>query len=139
MIKHTLLNAPLQHTIATMGHTDCLTVCDAGLPIPNDANRIDLALSAGIPDFMQTVNVIGTSLFVERVVLAEEIKTHNPTLHQEIITWLELLGVQQGNTIVLDYCTHEVFKAQSHQSKAFVRTGECRPYANILLFSGVVF
>lgn len=139
MIKYQLLNAPLHQTLATMGHTDCMTVCDAGLPIPTEANRIDLALTAGVPDFMQTLRVIGTSLFVERAVLAEEIKSQNPTLHEEILTWLEHLGGEQGNCIALDYCSHEAFKAQSHVSKAFVRTGECRPYANILLFSGVVF
>lgn len=139
MIKHKLLNAPLHQVLATMGHTDCMAVCDAGLPIPPEANRIDLALTAGVPDFMQTVRAIGTSLFVERAVLAEEIKTYNPTLHEEILTWLERLGGEQGRHIALDYCTHETFKTQSHASKAFVRTGECRPYANILLFSGVVF
>lgn len=139
MIKHKLLNAPLNHVIATMGHTDSLTICDAGLPIPNDANRIDLALCAGVPDFMQTAATVGSSLFVERAVLAEEIKTHNPTLHDEILAWLSQLQTKQNNTISIEYCSHEAFKKQTHTSKAFVRTGECRPYANILLFSGVVF
>lgn len=139
MIKYALLNAPLNQVLVTMGHTDCLTVCDAGLPIPTTANRIDLALTAGVPDFMQTLKAIGTSLCIEHAVLAEEIKTQSPTLHREILTWLDQLGKQQDKTITLDYCSHETFKTQSHTSKAFVRTGECRPYANILLFSGVVF
>lgn len=139
MLKNALLNAPIQHAIATMGHTDSLTICDAGLPIPEAANRIDLALTANVPSFMQTIEVIGTALFVERAVLAEEIKTHNPTLHDEICVWLQRLGIEQGNTIRVEYCSHEDFKVQSQTSKAFIRTGECRPYANILLFSGVVF
>ena len=29
-----LLNAPLSSLVAQMGHTDGITVCDAGLPIP---------------------------------------------------------------------------------------------------------
>lgn len=139
MIKHSLLNAPLNQVLATMGHTDCLTICDAGLPIPATSNRIDLALTNGIPSFMQTAEVIASSLFVERALLAEEIKHHNPTLHQAICAWLKRLSQEQGNHIMLDYCPHEAFKVQSQASKAYVRTGECQPYANILLFSGVVF
>ena len=35
--------------------------------------------------------------------------------------------------------THEEFKVLTKDSKAVVRTGECSPYANIILKSGVVF
>ncbi|POY46153.1 RbsD/FucU domain-containing protein, partial [Avibacterium paragallinarum] len=34
---------------------------------------------------------------------------------------------------------HEEFKALSQESKAIVRSGECTPYANIILVSGVPF
>lgn len=34
MKKTGILNAQLSHLIATLGHTDFLTICDAGLPIP---------------------------------------------------------------------------------------------------------
>ena len=34
---------------------------------------------------------------------------------------------------------HEEFKNMTKESKAVVRTGECTPYANIILKSGVVF
>ncbi|MCP4350185.1 MAG: hypothetical protein GY795_32310 [Desulfobacterales bacterium] len=36
-------------TISLLGHTDMLCIADAGLPIPGNANRIDLALIQGIP------------------------------------------------------------------------------------------
>ena len=35
--------------------------------------------------------------------------------------------------------SHEEFKKLTKDSKAVVRTGECSPYANIILKSGVVF
>ena len=35
--------------------------------------------------------------------------------------------------------SHEEFKKLTKESKAVVRTGECSPYANIILKSGVVF
>ena len=59
MKKSTLLNASLSHSIATLGHTDSLTICDAGLPIPDFVKRIDFALSEGIPSFLDTLYAIG--------------------------------------------------------------------------------
>ncbi|WP_043886497.1 RbsD/FucU domain-containing protein, partial [Vibrio sp. 16] len=44
MKKSTLINAELSYLVATLGHTDEITICDAGLPIPDDVQRIDLAL-----------------------------------------------------------------------------------------------
>lgn len=134
MKKSTLLNAPLSSVIATMGHTDSLTIADAGLPIPEKPTRIDLAISKDYPKFLPVLETTLEELCVERVILAEEIKTHNVEMHQDIIDLLTKYGISQ-----IDYCTHETFKSQTVQSKAVVRTGECSPYANILLFSGVTF
>lgn len=47
MKKNTLINAELSYLVATMGHTDEITVCDAGLPIPDPDQRLDLAWSPG--------------------------------------------------------------------------------------------
>ena len=44
MKKSALLNSELSYVIAKMGHTDTLTVGDCGLPIPQETQRIDLAL-----------------------------------------------------------------------------------------------
>ncbi len=134
MKKSTLLNAPLSSVIATMGHTDSLTIADAGLPIPEQPTRIDLAISKDYPKFLPVLKATLEELCVERVVLAEEIKTHNKEMHSAIIDLLREYGISQ-----IDYCSHETFKSQTVQSKAVVRTGECSPYANILLFSGVTF
>ncbi len=78
MKKTALLNAPLSQVIATLGHTDSLTICDAGLPIPKQVERVDLALSAGVPSFLQTFHAVVTEMFVERAIIAEEIKEKNP-------------------------------------------------------------
>jgi D-ribose pyranase len=34
---------------------------------------------------------------------------------------------------------HDEFKQLSRESEVIVRTGECTPYANVILKSGVVF
>ena len=48
MEKTMLLNAQLSRCIASVGHTESLTIYDAGLPIPLSVERIDLALTAGV-------------------------------------------------------------------------------------------
>ncbi|MGT3004749.1 D-ribose pyranase [Pasteurella multocida] len=139
MKKTALLNAPLSQVIATLGHTDSLTICDAGLPIPKQVERVDLALSAGMPSFLQTFHAVVTEMFVERAIIAEEIKEKNPKILTALLNSLAQLEQQQGNQIEVQYVSHDMFKTYTHASKAIVRSGECSPYANIILYSGVPF
>ncbi|HDR0626426.1 D-ribose pyranase [Pasteurella multocida] len=139
MKKNALLNAPLSQVIATLGHTDSLTICDAGLPIPKQVERVDLALSAGVPSFLQTFHAVVTEMFVERAIIAEEIKEKNPKILTALLNSLAQLEQQQGNQIEVQYVSHDTFKTYTHASKAIVRSGECSPYANIILYSGVPF
>ncbi|UWZ93772.1 D-ribose pyranase [[Pasteurella] aerogenes] len=139
MKKTALLNAQLSHCIATLGHTDSITVCDAGLPIPDSVARIDLALTQNVPTFLQTLNVVLEEMYVEKVVIAEEIKEKNPSIYTALLTRLDTLAQQQGNNIHIEYVAHEQFKQLTHANRAVVRSGECSPYANIILYSGVPF
>ncbi|MCC3702976.1 D-ribose pyranase [Rouxiella badensis] len=139
MKKAKLLNAEVSQVIASLGHTDSLTIADAGLPIPATSRRIDLALTQGVPSFLQVFSVVTDEMQVERAVLAEEIKRQNPALHETLIGQLKQLEQQQGNTITLEYVSHQAFKQQTQTTRAVIRSGECSPYANIILFAGVTF
>ena len=101
--------------------------------------RIDLALTAGVPSFLQTLNVVTNEMYVERVVIAEEIKEKNPEILTALLTQLQQLESHQGNQIQVEFVSHETFKKFTLESKAIVRTGECSPYANVILYSGVPF
>ncbi|MBB6054328.1 D-ribose pyranase [Tolumonas osonensis] len=139
MKKHVLLNAPLSHVIATMGHTDQLVICDAGLPIPGAPERIDLAVSRGVPKFMDVVLAVTAEMQIERVILTHEFAETSPALHIELVAHLEHVAQEQGRSISFDYVGHDEFKEMTHLSRAVVRTGECTPYANVIFVSGVVF
>jgi len=131
MKKSKLINSEISYTISKMGHTDTLTIGDCGLPIPKDVNRIDLALTHNVPTFIQTLDVVLEELCVEEVVIAEEIEDKNMAVYQEIL--------KRFKDIKITKVSHEDFKKLTKESKALVRTGECSPYANIILKSGVVF
>ncbi len=139
MKKSPLLNAEISHVIARLGHTDQLVIGDAGLPVPAACQRIDLALTQGVPTFLQVLEVVTHEMQVERAILAEEILTKNPQLHEALLAQLTQLEQHQGNTIALDYVSHKAFKAQSEKSRAVIRSGECSPYANVILCAGVTF
>lgn len=139
MKKTMLLNAQLSRCIASLGHTESLTICDAGLPIPLSVERIDLALTAGVPSFLQTLDTVIIEMYVERVVIAEEIKEKNPEIFTALLSKLSQIETNQGNKLQIEFVSHETFKKYTHQSKAVVRSGECSPYANIILYSGVPF
>ncbi|AWK89925.1 D-ribose pyranase [Azospirillum thermophilum] len=134
-----LLNAPLSHAIASLGHTQSLAIADAGLPVPAGPARIDLAVTAGLPSFLQILDAVAGEMMVERAVIAAEMATVNPALRAELAERLDRMAAAQGRPILLEEVPHETFKRLTAASVAVVRTGECSPYANILLHSGVTF
>lgn len=132
MKKTKLLNSGISSVISRMGHTDMLTIGDCGLPIPQGVERIDLALKLGVPGFLETLDTVLDELCVERIILAEEIQTASPEMHQKILE-------RFSDRVQVEYVPHSEFKRRSAQSRAIVRTGECTSYANVILCSGVTF
>jgi D-ribose pyranase len=131
MKKTPLLHPELSRVIARMGHTDKLVVADAGLPIPLEVQRIDLALTPGIPSFLDTLRVIAGELAVEEFMIAEELQEGNPALVADI----QALFPDAKMFVV----RHAQLKVITGSARAVVRTGETTPYANVILFSGVTF
>jgi D-ribose pyranase len=131
MKKTGILNQDISAVVAGMGHTDSITVADAGLPIPDGVRRIDLALREGLPGFLETVETLAGELQVEKVVVAQETAAVSPHVEEGL---KQLFPDAEWATV-----PHEEFKALTCQSKAVVRTGEFTPYANVILVSGVVF
>ncbi|QKS72548.1 D-ribose pyranase [Paenalkalicoccus suaedae] len=132
MKKQGILNRDIAGVLAKMGHTDQLVIADCGLPIPPNVLCIDLSLKQGIPSFLDVLNEITNDMVVEKIILAEEIKTKNVYVHDD-------LRIKLGTDIKVDYVTHEDFKLQLKHVKAIIRTGETTPYANVILQSGVIF
>ena len=128
-----ILNSDISRVLSYMGHTDCLCIGDCGLPIPDEVERIDLALAFGEPTFMRTLEIVVGDMKVEKIILAEEIKTQNPTVLQQV----EELFAQQN--VEVEFVSHVELKEKAKDCKAVIRTGEITPYANIILQSGCIF
>jgi D-ribose pyranase len=129
--KSTLLNSDLSYIIATLGHTDMLVIADAGLPIPSSTERVDLALVRGVPGAIETLSAVLSEMQVERVILAKEAQEINPDFEKSVRDLLP--------DVPVDFVSHDELKRLSANSRAVVRTGECKSYANVILVSGVAF
>ncbi|ASQ50881.1 D-ribose pyranase [Staphylococcus pseudintermedius] len=134
MKKAALLNSHVSQVIATMGHFDLLTVNDAGMPIPNDDRRIDLAVTKALPLFIDVLATLLEELKIQKIYLAEEIKTHNPTQLKQIKTLID-------QDVEIAFIPHSEMKSYlSHPlNKGNIRTGEITPFSNIILESDVTF
>jgi LacI family transcriptional regulator len=131
MKKTGVLHHELSQVIASLGHTDMLVIGDAGLPIPPGVPRIDLAVRPGLPTLLDVVQAIATELEAERLIIADELQERGGPLVTEIQACFP--------HATLEHVPHERLKALSAQARAVVRTGECTPYANVIVCSGVTF
>ena len=132
MKKTRLLHADLSRLVATLGHGDMVLVTDAGMPAPHDepVEVIDLALTPGIPSLAATIDVLLSEMQIESHMVASESLERNDA-------WLASLPAEQiGARKVV---THDELKMLSRRARAVIRTGECTPYANLMLVSGVTF
>lgn len=131
MKKTKVVNSDISRVIAQMGHFDKLSIGDAGMPVPAGTEKIDLAVDNGIPSFTQVLLNVLEELEVQRIYLAEEIKTENPKMLESI---QEIMP-----NVPVTFIPHSEMKQDLNNCRAFIRTGEMTPYSNIILESGVVF
>ncbi|WP_432719466.1 D-ribose pyranase [Jeongeupia wiesaeckerbachi] len=132
MKKHGILNSDIARILASLGHTDCIVIGDCGLPIPDHVERIDLALRIGTPSFFDVLDEVLKDMQVERAVFATEVLDRN----EAVMTRATAMA---GSGVHIDYVGHDELKRLTHSARAVIRTGEATPYANVVLYAGVIF
>lgn len=131
MNKQGVLNPYIRSVIAEMGHGDMIVIGDAGLPVPDGVACIDVSVIAGIPRFTQVLDAVLGDLAVEKAYIASEMAGQNPVVHEET--------VKQLDSITMQILSHEQLKVLSEKACTVIRTGECTPFANVILVAGVTF
>lgn len=130
MKKSPLLNVALSRVVAGLGHGDLVVIGDAGLPVPRGVELVDLAVTRGVPSFLDTLGAVLSEMHVETHWLASETQERSP----HIWTAVAQLALPRCRIV-----PHEELKRLCQGARAVVRTGECTPYANVVLGAGVVF
>ncbi|MEV5199566.1 D-ribose pyranase [Streptomyces sp. NPDC053720] len=129
MKKAGILNRHLAGALAGLGHGDGVLICDVGMPIPAGPRVVDLAFRAGVPSFAEVLDGLLDELVVEGATAAHEVVEANPQTARLLTDRLPGLA----------HVPHDELKLLSAGSRLVVRTGEARPYANVLLRCGVFF
>jgi D-ribose pyranase len=126
-----ILNGELSRLIASIGHGQTILIADAGMPRPAGVLLIDLAVTLGLPGFVDVVRAVVGEMAVEKFTIADELAASK---HAVLCDVRRLLPAAEELQV-----SHESLKELSSNAVAFIRTGEGTPYANVLLQSGVVF
>lgn len=135
MKRHGILNSDISRVLTYMGHTDRICIGDCGLPIPDETERIDLAVKFGQPSFMDVLREVGSDMKIEKIILADEIKEKNEAVLSEIRQYF----ADSESEPEVEFVPHTELKLLTRECKAVIRTGETTPYANIILQSGCIF
>lgn len=127
MKKTGILNAELMCELTKLRHLDKLVICDAGFPIPKNSVVVDVSLTAGIPDFIQTLKAVLNELIFEEYMIFDFMKEYNRGYYEEL---QQIFTNQKSSEVSMAQ-----FVEESREAKLFIRTGELRPASNIMLVS----
>ena len=124
-----MLNGQIDSALNRQGHMDLMMVVDAGFPCPDHVELIDVAISEGVPQIIDVLAELRKYHSVEKVVMAEETRQHNPS-------YFEKAAKSFGDNVELEVIPHTELKERSHHVKTIIRTGDFTAWGNILLVSG---
>lgn len=129
MKRSGILHPELLELIATAGHGDVIVLADAGLRIPTTSNRMDLAISCGVPTMAQVVDAVKQELVIEAAVVATEFEEWNPDVYAAVISLLPVEPSAKPHV--------ELMEEMAESAYAYVKTGECSAYSSVALVCGV--
>ncbi|GAA2173270.1 D-ribose pyranase [Arthrobacter parietis] len=127
MKKSGLLNGPINALLSTLGHGHLVMITDCGMPLPESAAVVDLALVRGTPAFAEVLRAVLADLEVEGSVIASEACG---TVVEDVV---------RGEGLSPEFVSHQELKSLLDEARLIIRTGEATSYANVALRCGVTF
>jgi D-ribose pyranase len=128
MKKTGILHPGLSHVLASSGHTDYLLITDRGFPVPEEPQRIDLALVDDKPTVLDLLAAIDPEWSIDRILITDEMSLVSPQRVAELEALLP--------NVPFEIVSHIELKRLGHGAKAAIRTGDTCPYANVIIVSG---
>jgi L-fucose mutarotase len=136
---HPLLHADLLHALASMGHGDELVIADANFPAASIARRLIAASGASAPEALDAIlTVLPLDTFVRPAALTMQIVGDATAIPEPVREFGEVFARHGRAANDFGKLEREAFYARARGAYAIVRTGDLRPYGNILLVKGVV-
>jgi len=126
--KGGILHPEICKLLAASGHTDYITICDRGFPVPEGPSRIDLALVDNMPTVLDVLRAVTAEWTLDRVIITQEMTEISP---QHVAAIRAIVG-----DVPLDVRSHLELKHLSRTARGTIRTGDTTPWGNILIVSG---
>ena len=123
------LNGQIDAALTRQGHMDLMMVVDAGFPVPDHVELIDVALKGDVPTVPDLLEELKKVHSVEKLVLAEETRKHNPGYFDRVTS-------DYWPSAAIEVMPHDELKQRSHEVKTIIRTGDFTAWANVILVSG---
>lgn len=123
-----ILNAEISYAISKLGHMDEMMVVDAGFPIPQGVNTVDLSLDVNVPTVLQVLEVLLKYFSVEKIIMSNQTNQTSPTKFKSIAEKFD-------KSVEVEIMEHSDLKLRSKGVKLIIRTGDFTAYSNVLLVS----
>ena len=136
---HPLLHADLLHALASMGHGDELVIADANFPAASVGRRLLQLAGATAPEALDAIlTLFPLDTFVTPPALTMEVVGDPAAVPDPVREFAEVFTRHGLADAEIGRLARQEFYARARAAFVVVRTGEQRPYGNILLVKGVI-
>jgi L-fucose mutarotase len=134
-----LLTADLLHALASMGHGDTVAIVDANFPATATGRRTIELAGASSPETLDAVlAVLPLDTFVAPAALTMEVVDDPAAVPEPVADFAAVFTEHGLGDWEIGHLPRAAFYQRAREAFAVVRTGELRPYGNILLTKGVI-
>ncbi len=136
---HPLLTGELLHALAVMGHGDEIVVADANFPAASVGRRVIELPGASAADALAAIlTVFPLDAAVTPAAVTMEVVGDPEAVPEAVADFAAVFTDQGLGDSEIGHLERHAFYERAQDAFAVVRTGELRPYGNILLIKGVV-
>ena len=126
-----ILNVKLSSVITGLRWGEVIVIADAGLPVPEGVETLDISICEGKPVLEDILPLIEESLVIDKVIVATEMEKVNKVKFNYVKEMFAEKFETMGN---LDW--EEKYLPVA---KLVVLTGETSPYGNVVFVGGLDF
>jgi L-fucose mutarotase len=136
---HPLLSPKLLHALANMGHGDEIAIVDANFPAASLGPRLIELRGASSPDALDAVlTLFPVDTQVTPAVYTMEVVGDPAAVPEAVMDFAAVFTQHHLADCEIGSLERHAFYGRAKHAFALIRTGELRPYGNILLVKGVV-
>ncbi len=135
---HPLLTPELLHALASMGHGDTLAIVDANFPAASVGRRVIHIAAAGAPETLDAILTRFPLASGETSAFTMGVVDEPDAIPEPVADFAAVFAEHDLGDAEIGRLERHEFYARSREAFAVVRTGELRPYGNILLVKGVI-